>query len=291
MSAAAFHRPGQKTFGPWGNHTSSLDWCEDNYTHSTFVAEFWNTTSNILFIFLGIWGILSTRGLPNRSRYMLAHSFIAIIGIGSFIFHGTLLWHAQVMLDELPMLWGGAVFLYLTLIGDADRGSTKLKLLVTAVPAAVSWLYLRYPNPVVHQVAYGCIQAVSISQLVGIFKNLPIRTVEQARKREECRHNFITGTVTFLLGFVLWNLDNIFCDQLTAFRSRHGEVIGAFSQGHAWWHILTGLGASRLLVSLTYLTLTVRRPDDFEFAYLLGHSYVRRKGEVNPLQPKSLKAS
>jgi len=275
MGVEVFHRPGQKTFGPWGNHTSSLDWCEDNYTHSTFIAEFWNTFSNIPFIALGIWGILSTRGLPNRSRYVLAHSFISIIGVGSFIFHGTLLWHAQVLLDELPMIWSGAMFLYVSVVGGKDRGSLPLKLSISALPLAISWLYLKYPNPVLHQVAYAGIQVVSTTQIVRLFKSLPTATASQTRKREECKQNFIKGAATFLLGFAIWNIDNEFCDTLTAFRAGKGELIVALTQGHAWWHLLTGIGASRIVSAVTYLTTAIRDPDEFEFGYFFGHPYVR----------------
>jgi len=284
MTVEIFHRPGQKTFGPWGNHTSSLDWCEDNYTHSTFIAEFWNTTSNIPFIALGILGVLSTIGLPNRSRYILAHAVIAVVGTGSFIFHGTLLWHAQVMLDELPMLWGASVFLYLQSVDEA----TGLKLLIASVPGVISWLYLKYPNPVLHQIAYAAIEICSTVQTVRLFKRLPSSTPEQIRNRAECKRHFVGGIFTFLLGFAIWNVDNIFCAQLTVFRSHHGELVGALTQGHAWWHLLTGAACSRLASAVTYLTISVDTPDEVEFAYVLGHPYVRRKGAGSgPLRSKS----
>ncbi|KAG8856069.1 hypothetical protein FRB96_006636 [Tulasnella sp. 330] len=278
MTIEAFHRPGQKSYGPWGNHTSSLDWCEDNYTHLSFVAEFWNTTSNIPFIMLGFFGLLSTYGLPNRTRYALAHSFIAIIGTGSFLFHTTLSWHAQVILDELPMLWSAAMSLYLTSVGGAEKGSLKLKALLVVVPAGISWLYLQFPNPLLHQVAFAGMQVVSVLQGVQLFEGLPSSTSEQRRMASACKYHFVAGAGVFMLGFAIWNIDNIFCVQLTAFRSRHGDIMGALSQGHAWWHLLTGLGGSRLFSALTYLTLASREPDAFEFSSFLGHPYVTRKG-------------
>jgi len=277
----AFHRPGQKTFGFWGNHTSSLDWCEDNYTHSHLIAEFWNTTSNIPFIVLGVWGMLMTKGLPNRSRYLLAHSFLVTIGVGSAVFHGTLKWHAQVLLDELPMIWSAAVFMYIAISGGDERPSWRLKLFCCILPFVISWAYLHYPNPVFHQVCFASMELVSVGRGIAMMKQVPEDTPERRRKKKECSRNFIRGVCTFALGFGIWNLDNLLCDGLTALRISQragvmGELLGMMTQGHAWWHILTGIGSSEIVNALSYLVIMLHQPDDFEFGYAFGLPYVRR---------------
>lgn len=35
---------------------------------------------------------------------MFMHALLALVGTGSLVFHATLKWSAQVMLDEMPML-------------------------------------------------------------------------------------------------------------------------------------------------------------------------------------------
>ncbi|KAG8979166.1 hypothetical protein FRB94_013019 [Tulasnella sp. JGI-2019a] len=148
-----------------------------------FITEFWNLVSNIPFIIIGVFGILSTCALPVciHSHATLTHAFIIIISMGSFVFHATLLWHTQVMLDELPMLWSVVMELYLTRVGGVDHGSTRLKVIMIAIPAGLSWLYLVYPNPVLHQVAYAAMQAVLVTQVVRMFKRPPRETAEQVR--------------------------------------------------------------------------------------------------------------
>jgi len=43
------------------------------------------------------------------------------------------------------------------------------------------------------------------------------------------------------------------------------------------WHLLTGLGASRIITGMTYLTLSAKYPSEFELGYTFGiFPYVRR---------------
>lgn len=61
----------------------------------------------------------------------------------------------------------------------------------------------------------------------------------------------LRGVIIFALGFVIWNIDNLFCDHLQAFRG-HGavpEFLGLMSHGHGWWHLMTGYGAFLLLTA------------------------------------------
>ncbi|KAF8601250.1 alkaline phytoceramidase [Ceratobasidium sp. AG-I] len=277
----AVHRIGQKTSGVWGNHTATIDWCEDNYTHSHYVAEWYNTISNIPFIALGLFGAYSClrvypnqRPIPHGARYALAHLGITCIGIGSFIFHSTLKWHAQVLLDELPMIFVVSLVLYLV-CADSERwqGSDrwKLKFGLAGVPTLVSALYLYYPNPVLHQVCFAIIDLTATYRTVLLFRTAP-KSIPAADLKA-AKHYIVSGSLLFILAFAIWNVDNIFCDAWTALRARFwaedtlsgvGVLVGALTQGHAWWHLLTGLGCSRVTVGMTYLMLSRKYPGAFE---------------------------
>ncbi|XP_025028102.1 alkaline ceramidase 3-like isoform X2 [Python bivittatus] len=68
-----------------------------------------------------------------------------------------------------------------------------------------------------------------------------------------------TSLTVFLLGFFLWNVDNIFCDKLRGLRERLPPLVGVVTQFHAWWHIFTGLGSYlHILFSLYSRTLYLK---------------------------------
>lgn len=52
----------------------------------------------------------------------------------------------------------------------------------------------------------------------------------------------LLGILMFLAGFVLWNVDNLFCHHLTASKKQMLLPWSLVLETHGWWHILTGLG-------------------------------------------------
>jgi len=140
----------------------------------------------------------------------------------------------------------GGIWLQLTLIGVA--------LLITAG-------YLILPNPILHQVAYGLIQFASTCR---VFYHLyssksPLnRTREGQVKRKMMKNSYNYGALIFIAGFAIWNVDNIFCDQLRRARGFVGYPLAALLEGHAWWHILTGYGAYHLVVCSSMLALSLK---------------------------------
>jgi len=71
------------------------------------------------------------------------------------------------------------------------------------------------------------------------------------------------GLFIFLAGFFLWNMDNIFCQHLTATKQQLLLPWSVLLEGHGWWHVLTGLGTLApfychlLFLDYTMLTLEI----------------------------------
>ena len=53
--------------GFWGVPTASIDWCEQNYAITPFVAEFWNTLSSLAMVIAGVVGLSTRRFAPVRA--------------------------------------------------------------------------------------------------------------------------------------------------------------------------------------------------------------------------------
>lgn len=94
----------------WFSQPSTVDWCEKNYTVTDLIAEFWNTLSSNAMVFYGIFGLLMHAHFGKRFFFLFA-SF-TLVGIGSVLFHGTLLFPFQ-LLDELPMCYVSLLFYFM----------------------------------------------------------------------------------------------------------------------------------------------------------------------------------
>ena len=87
--------------GFWGCQTATIDWCEPNYGVTYYIAEFWNTISNVAMVLLGAFGIWPHPTV--EARFALSYFALFFVGIGSAAFHMTLLYQCQ-LADELPMM-------------------------------------------------------------------------------------------------------------------------------------------------------------------------------------------
>jgi hypothetical protein len=92
----AFAAARKELVGYWGLPTSDADFCEPNYTTSHYVAEFWNTVSSIPIILVGVFGILHCRTQKLGLEQMLCYALVAIVGVGTLLFHATLMRTGQV---------------------------------------------------------------------------------------------------------------------------------------------------------------------------------------------------
>jgi dihydroceramidase len=76
--------------GLWGEHTSTLNWCEEDYNVTYYCAEFVNTITNASFLYLAVKGIRSCIRYSHPPIYILGYLGFMVVGLGSIAFHSTL---------------------------------------------------------------------------------------------------------------------------------------------------------------------------------------------------------
>ena len=81
-----------------------------------------------------------------EKRIILSHLALIVVAIGSFSFHGTLRYGAQ-LLDELPMIYGSCVFVF-TILDESlvARHNGKIITFLILYSAIVTVWYLYFGN-------------------------------------------------------------------------------------------------------------------------------------------------
>lgn len=250
--------------GYWGPVTSTLLWCEEKYRFSPYIAEPVNTITNLFFIALSLYGYTTTQREKLGLRYSICHLGVTLVGLGSAAFHATLK-HSTQLLDELPMIYASAWLTWCVCETSPKGTKPRFRLLLPlGLVAMVSWItivYVRNGNPVFHQVAYAFIQLLSTSRVVYLLTstNSPYNnSASTKQKKTQIQNLYLFGAAIFLLGFAIWNLDNIFCYHLRQSRNKIGYPWAILLEGHGWWHILTGWGAYCLITAGNMLAVGLK---------------------------------
>lgn len=212
---------------------------------SEYIAEFWNVVTNGIFVSLAALGIY--HAIQNRQGKRVIACFVGqlMVGCGSACFHATLKYSTQ-MLDELPMLYccGAALYAIVEIDTKIKYGWTLAAALV-GFHAAITLIYLFWmQNPIFHQVAFAldCIAGV----VMGYRRQKEMFVCEQTNNT--LNRLLVRGVLGMLGGFTIWNLDNVFCNQLRTYRGHVGAPFDVLLQFHGWWHIFTAFGSSYLLL-------------------------------------------
>lgn len=271
--------------GFWGEQTSTLNWCEEDYNITYYCAEAVNTATNLVFIWLGVKGLRNVIAYGHSPVFILAWLGYIIIGLGSMAFHTTLKYSMQ-LADELPMIYTVCILSYAAFsYGRSTKVKTTVALALVGTASFITAYYLYAKDPVFHQVAYGILVLSTTSRgfyamerqlKPALQKRIPAQVDEHMRTM---RRLAWSGILMFLLGFIIWNLDNIFCHHLISTRNSILLPWAAVLEGHAWWHILTGLGAYHMILWRIWLQ---RCLDGGEKEFMLDWTPLRSIPQVIP---------
>jgi len=221
-----FHRPEDPGVGYWGPRSSAVDWCENNYTWTFYIAEFFNTITSLPAAFLSFYGLYLTYKYGYDKRFFVVNFLVGLVGIGSAAFHGTLLYTGQIM-DELPMIYASLSILYAVLEMESDKRPVYKYLAPALLAYSVVFtaVYLYLPSFFIFfLIGYIIGILVLVYRCSLIYRNPATLTHQKV---------FIVLSVGFYIGgwLFFWIPEILFCDQIQAFNF------------HAWWHVTSSVGA------------------------------------------------
>jgi dihydroceramidase len=205
--------------GFWNPKTSNIDWCEYNYIISYYVAEWYNTLSNLIPVLYSSYALYNYK---NTSQiYSNIHIMLIFVYLGSFSFHATLTKTGQ-LLDELPML---ITIIYLIYILD---NCNKEKLIANIIIKCLFLIliYIYNDSPIPFQLSFIFFNLKLIKNIIKILKKYPILYTKT--KIKKCIQFYLLATVC-------WTLDLYLCSYFRYFHL------------HAFWHILSYIGCIYLL--------------------------------------------
>ncbi|KAE9566944.1 hypothetical protein CGMCC3_g16877 [Colletotrichum fructicola] len=207
------------TDGFWGEKTSTLNFCEEDYVVSYYCAEVCNTFTNLLFMWLGLKGI---------------HNY------------------PMQLIDELSMIYTTCLMVFATFsYSRSGRFSAFLGCGLTLLAGFITVYYHVTKDPVFHQSCYAALTATVVFRSLYVMETQlrPVLVKRNSTKASSVLKTMwimvATGLGVFLSGFLIWNLDNSLCSHIRRLRRQLGFPWGALLEGHAWWHLMTGLGGMR----------------------------------------------
>ncbi|TMW57008.1 hypothetical protein Poli38472_002933 [Pythium oligandrum] len=261
--------------GFWGQPTATVDWCEPNYQHSFYIAEFWNTVSNLLFVILGLYGLVRSMKQGFEWRFHTLFLSVIITGFGSAMFHGTLQQMHQ-QFDETPMIWGILVWIYIVFENEYKKLGIPNAVVVAALTifgGGFALLHSIYHFTLVFQLFFGILAWLCLFRLCGHYAQ-----VKDPRAKAVAR-SFLRNT---LLGFGFWMLDYHYCSQL--------KLLPFNPQGHAWWHILVGIGSYHGPVFMQYVRMEQqqKKAEIVDVMYGIHTIVVHTDEDMANIKPKSL---
>ncbi|KAJ5102994.1 hypothetical protein N7532_003523 [Penicillium argentinense] len=240
----------------WGPPTSYLNFCEEDYVISRFVAEFINTFSSFVYICYGIYGLLHLRGKPQAAFRSI--SYLGLIGVGvcSAGYHMTLKYHTQ-MSDELSMHLLTTPLLYRILTFQATPKKTRIVgIILSTLFTIVMVVHMVMDEFLLHAVSFGLAVYLIATRTLRIIPG----QVKDVQLRGRLRRLSFLGVVCHLpplvsdgllmrflavcfgFGYFVWLIDEFGCQYLTQIRYATGVPVAFLFELHGWWHVFTAIG-------------------------------------------------
>ncbi|KAF8861305.1 alkaline phytoceramidase, partial [Acephala macrosclerotiorum] len=234
---------------------------------TSYVAEFINTATSLMYLYLGWVGIQNTKCHSRDKIIIFCYFLLACVGPGSMAYHITIKYTGQ-MIDEFSMLYATSAILFAAFSVTLQPSSRfSLGISVSCMAFATSIIHYCLDYTPGFQIVFGMMVFTVFCECVWLVKT----RVDDQEVAGDMKGLALFGAGIFVWGYVLWNVDNEFCAELRSLRDAVGMPLGFVLELHGWWHIFTGLAVYYYMVFIEYLRLYLgRRGRDAEsFNFIL----------------------
>ena len=292
FSSANFPHTAHPQTGFWSPQTSAANFCEIDYEVTRYLAEFINTLSNLAYVYAAVVTLPKNQRGGFRAfrvwEWPVESLSLLLVGLGSGLFHATLL-HEMQILDESGMyaITGALDYrLWSAGMGEGIKRAFGLVLGSTIV-GVVGWNAFGTSDGkasnVIHLLLFvGLLSAMWPRVLWMIRQGRKKRRQEGLRGKDmvgrQIMREFQLGVFYFIFGFVLWNIDGHFCGGLRHIRAMLGIPVCWPLELHGWWHFFTALGARNFVRVARELT---DANETSSKVYTNGHTNAHTNGHTN----------
>ncbi|XP_027364594.1 alkaline ceramidase-like [Abrus precatorius] len=208
----------------WGPVTSTTECCEKNYAYSSYIAEFYNTISNIPAILLALIGLRNAFRQRFEKRFSVLQVSNMTIAIGSMLYHATLQ-HVQQQSDETPMVWEILLYIYILYSPDWHyRRTMPIFLVLYGAVFAIAHSVFRFDIGFKLHYVILCLLCIPRMYKYCIY------TEDVSAKRIAKLY-----VATLVLGTLFWLCDRVFCEEISRWPIN--------LQCHALWHVFLGFSS------------------------------------------------
>lgn len=153
--------------------------------------------------------------------------------------------------DDLSMLIATATVLHRVYTFDKSVTTTIVAGLgITAVMTLFSIWHCWMDEITMHSILFGVMIAI-----IGLRTRVVIkRRILDPVVRSEVMRLCTWGSIIFVTGFIIWNIDNMACSGLSSLKRGIGMPWSFLLELHGWWHVFTGIGAYIFIALVEYLT-------------------------------------
>jgi len=260
----------------WPSHlmrgSSPVDWCEENYTFTPMIAEFFNTVSNAIFLVMPpfLMHLHQPYAESIGPGIHIIWLLLIVVGASSAYFHATLSLLGQ-LLDEIAILWvimaGFAMWYPRAFMPASLKDKEGRKTFTTTVlMVTIVSTYLGFLQPKVNAFFLMTMGIPSVTMLVYNLKREDDLRVTSLGRR---------SVIFWVTAVLCWVNDRLYCEAWSS--------IG-FPYLHGIWHVLIFIAAYTAVVLFAYFDVKQNHPHERPIiqywpreSFELGIPYVQLK--------------